>query len=308
MGNFHPIGLKEVLRKIQTKMILPPNHYAFLPGKGTGSELIQILNLLEKVVELDLLVDLSTSYVSGAFDSPERTAQYICWRRVGPLATFLVSLAALSTYKISSPYGMRKPDLSEDDVIPELDNPFLPARGLTQGAPESTMGWVVFFDPLLAALNKVQKRYPFYIRQQGSHLAEQDPTCYADDLHLIASCRECTVECNKVILAFAAMFGIKFAPKKLRAITTSKKPGVMILYDWEWKEIRHPFGTVAESIKSLGLTYYLRYCKSHPRQVRSDTRPSSPPSLRNSTSSYQRHWSVLSVSRKRSARVSLRMC
>jgi hypothetical protein len=29
------------------------------------------------------------------------------------------------------------------------------------------------------------------------------------------------------------MFGIKFTPKKLRAITTAKKPGVMILYDWE---------------------------------------------------------------------------
>jgi hypothetical protein len=121
------------------------------------------------------------------------------------------------------------------------------------------MGWVVFFDPLLAALNKVQKRYPFYIRQRGSHLLEQDPTCYADDLHFIASCRECTVECNKVISAFAAMFGIKFTPKKLRAITTAKKPGVMILYDWEWKEIQHPFGTVEESIKSLGLTYNLRY-------------------------------------------------
>jgi hypothetical protein len=55
------------------------------------------------------------------------------------------------------------------------------------------------------------------------------------------------------------MFGIKFVPKKLRAITTSKISGVMILYDWEWKEIRHPFGTVDESIKSLGLTYNLRY-------------------------------------------------
>jgi hypothetical protein len=49
------------------------------------------MHLLEEVVEHDLLVDLSTSDVSGAFDSPERTAQYICWRRVGipvPLATY----------------------------------------------------------------------------------------------------------------------------------------------------------------------------------------------------------------------------
>jgi hypothetical protein len=93
-ANFRPVGLLEVLRKVWTKMIfaritpiineggvLQDNHYAFLPGKGTGSELILILNLLEEVVEHGLWVDLSTSDVSGAFDSPERTAQYICWRR-----------------------------------------------------------------------------------------------------------------------------------------------------------------------------------------------------------------------------------
>jgi hypothetical protein len=147
-ANFRPVGLLEVLHKVWTKMIfaqitpiinhgevLQPNHYAFLPCKGTGSELIQILNLLEEVVEHGLLVDLSTLDVLGAFDSPERTAQYICWRRVGipaPLATYLVSLAALSTYKISSPYGIRKPDLPEDDVIPELNNRFLPARGCSR--------------------------------------------------------------------------------------------------------------------------------------------------------------------------------
>jgi hypothetical protein len=117
---------------------------------------------------------------------------------------------------------------------------------------------MVFFDPLLKALNKVQKKNPFYVQSRGSKLGLQDPACYADDLHVFASCREATIEANKIISAFAAMFGIKFSPKKLRAIITKKKPGVMVLYDWEWKEIRHPFKDPDEYIKSLGLTYNLK--------------------------------------------------
>jgi hypothetical protein len=62
MGNFRPIGLLEVLRKVSTKMrtrrilplmgshgVLQPNQFAFLPGRGTSSELIQLLNVLEEV-------------------------------------------------------------------------------------------------------------------------------------------------------------------------------------------------------------------------------------------------------------------
>jgi hypothetical protein len=65
------------------------------------------------------------------------------------------------------------------------------------------------------------------------------------------------------------MFGIKFAPKKLRAITTKRKPGVMVLYDWEWKEIRHPFGGPDEYIKSLGLglTYNLKYSRGRSSRI-----------------------------------------
>jgi hypothetical protein len=88
MGNFRPIGLLEVLRKVWTKMVtrrilpllethsvLQPNQCAFLPGRGTTSELIHLINVLEEVAENDLPVDLTTADVRGAFDSPERTAQ-----------------------------------------------------------------------------------------------------------------------------------------------------------------------------------------------------------------------------------------
>jgi hypothetical protein len=79
MGNFRPIGLLEILRKVWTKMliwrilplldsqsVLQPNQFAFLPGRGTSSELIQ-LNVLEEVAECSLEVDLTTSDVKGVF-------------------------------------------------------------------------------------------------------------------------------------------------------------------------------------------------------------------------------------------------
>jgi hypothetical protein len=55
--------------------VLQPKQFAFLPGRCTSSELIQLLNVLEEVAENGLEVDLTTADVKGAFDSPERTAQ-----------------------------------------------------------------------------------------------------------------------------------------------------------------------------------------------------------------------------------------
>jgi hypothetical protein len=114
-------------------------------------------------------------------------------------------------------------------------------RGGTQGDPLRSLGWVVFLDTLLTALNKVQREFPFYLRHSGSHLILQLPLCYADDLHNIGSCREATVKANCIISAFAAVFGIEFAPKKLRAIT-SGKPGGITLYNREWEPFSQPFG------------------------------------------------------------------
>jgi hypothetical protein len=95
LGNFRPIGLLEVLRKVWTKMItsrilpllkkhsvLQPNQFAFLPGKGTASKLIQLINVLEEASENGLEIDLTTADVKCAFDSPEQTAQWASWRRV----------------------------------------------------------------------------------------------------------------------------------------------------------------------------------------------------------------------------------
>jgi hypothetical protein len=116
---------------------------------------------------------------------------------------------------------------------------------------------VVFFNILLTALNEVQRQYPFYVKQMGSTLILQLPACYADDLHLISACREATIKCNCLISAFAAKFGIEFAPEKLRAITTATVPGVVILYDREWIPIAKPFGDKTELMKSLGISYNL---------------------------------------------------
>jgi hypothetical protein len=113
-------------------------------------------------------------------------------------------------------------DPNAKGVEPETDCPWggWSYRGGTQGDPLSSLGWVVFLDTLLTALNEVQHEFPFYLRHAGSHLILQLPLCYADDLHNIGSCREATIKANCIISAFAAMFGIEFAPEKLRAITS----------------------------------------------------------------------------------------
>jgi hypothetical protein len=273
MGNFCSIGLIELLRKIQTKMVitrirpllkkhkvLQRNQIAFLPGRGTHSELIQLIKLLEEIAENDLPVDLTTADVKGAFDSPERTAQYAAWRRAGipaSLAIYLVNLGGRSTYRLASPYGLRQDlDPLAEGVGPTTDNPWLPTRGGTQGHPLSTLGWVVFFDILLTALNEVQQEFPFYVRHNGSTLILQLPLCYADDLHSVSSCRKATVNANCIISAFAAMFGIEFAPK-LRTVSSRTNPGDVVLYTRDWVPIVAPFGDKSAYIKSLGIKYNL---------------------------------------------------
>jgi hypothetical protein len=103
----------------------------------------------------------------------------------------------------------------------------------------------------------VQREFSFYVRHNGSTLILQLPLCYADDLHLVSSCREATVKANCIISAFAAMFGIEFAPAKLRAVSSRTNPGEVILYTRDWVLIVAPCGDKSEYIKSLGIKYNL---------------------------------------------------
>jgi hypothetical protein len=103
--------IRRLLPLLEKHKVLQTNQFAFFPGRGTTSELIQLLNVLEEIQESNLEVGLSTSDVRGAFDSPEQTAQYACWRRIGmskDIALYLTNLGAMSFYRLTSPYGMRR--------------------------------------------------------------------------------------------------------------------------------------------------------------------------------------------------------
>lgn len=69
-------------------------------------------------------------------------------------------------------------------------------------------------------MNTVQQEYSFYIRQAGSNLALQLPRCYADDSHIHCFYLEAVQRTNDFTSAFAAIFGIKYAPHKARTIST----------------------------------------------------------------------------------------
>jgi hypothetical protein len=145
-------------------------------------------------------------------------------------------------------------DPNAEGVEPDTDSPWggWPYHGGIQGDPLSSLGWVVFLDTLLTAVNKVQREFPFYLRHSRSPLIPQLPVCYADDLHNIGSCREATVKANYIISAFAAMFGIEFASEKLKAIT-SGDPGEITLYNREWIPFSQPFEDTESLMKSLGI-------------------------------------------------------
>jgi hypothetical protein len=69
---------------------------------------------------------------------------------------------------------------------------------------------------------------------------------------------EATIKVNCIISAFAAMFGIEFAPVKLWAITTIDPPEDVVLYTRDWVPIVVPFGDAKAFITSLGITYNLK--------------------------------------------------
>jgi hypothetical protein len=77
-------------------------------------------------------------------------------------------------------------DPTLEGVDPITCNPWIPTCVGTQGNPLSKLGWVVFFDIILTALNEVQREFPFYVRHHGSRLQPQLSACYADDIYLIS--------------------------------------------------------------------------------------------------------------------------
>jgi hypothetical protein len=71
------------------------------------------------------------------------------------------------------------------------------------------------------------------VRHNGSTLVLQLPACYEDDLKSISSCTESTTKGDYITSVFAGMFGVIFAPEKMRAITSRKVPGNLTFYSRE---------------------------------------------------------------------------
>ena len=66
------------------------------------------------------------------------------------------------------------------------------------------------------------------------------------------SCPEATVASNEITSAYAAIFSIRFAPKKFRAVSTRPNPGVVKLYDWNWEVITRPEDNCPDGIPFQG--------------------------------------------------------
>jgi hypothetical protein len=203
-----PLGLMETTRKLWTVMILSkikhailkckvlqPNHYGFLPNRGTDSELVQILNILEEAIEHQEGIDLITWDIKKAFDSVSQNIQYLAWRRLGvprPISAWLVALDNRGTFTVRSPYALNRianvwnsPSAFADTQRILKEDGFEAEQGLTQGDVKSTLGWVAVFDILLTAMNDLAEQehlQQVYLRHAGSFLYNSLALAFADDL------------------------------------------------------------------------------------------------------------------------------
>ena len=171
-----PLGLIETTRKLWTQMILTriknamlkhkvlqANQYGFMPKKGTDSEILQILNLIEEAIEHHEAIDLITWDIRKAFDSVGQNLQYLAWRRLGvprPIAAWLVQLDNKGSFTVRSPYSLNRiaqvwqgPSAFADTQRVLREDGFEAGQGLTQGDVKSTLSWVAVFDILLTAMN-----------------------------------------------------------------------------------------------------------------------------------------------------------
>jgi hypothetical protein len=274
-----PLGLMETTRKLWTVMILSkikhailkckvlqPNHYGFLPNRGTDSELVQILNILEEAIEHQEGIDLITWDIKKAFDSVSQNIQYLAWRRLGvprPIAAWLVALDNRGTFTVRSPYALNRianvwnsPSAFADTQRILKEDGFEAEQGLTQGDVKSTLGWVAVFDILLTAMNdwaEQEHLQQVYLRHAGSFLYNSLALAFADDLVTISQTRETSLRLGQFVSTSLMVLGLKLAPDKLRMVTSRRDTLPLVVYDWDWRPLSKPFEDADHVVKILGL-------------------------------------------------------
>ena len=249
--NLRPLMLMEVLRKVWTQLIVSKIRAVwttqeafnkaqggFTPKSGTDALILQLINAMEEASECGTQLNLASFDKTRAFDSVTKGHIMLAWIRMSApvdFARYLINLdgaggktmirtpLAQERWRTTGPSGF---NLFTSDNIIDRDqvNCFNPARGVGQGDVHSPYSWNALYDILLCSLEAAiedpkHDKLRFLIRSQNSCLRTTYDKAYADDLIALAARMGFLQLKADIVSAFAMIFGLKIAEKKLRLLS-----------------------------------------------------------------------------------------
>ena len=276
LDQIRPISLYEVLRKTWTAIvtsrivgvwemlkIIDKSQCGYMRGKGTHTELLQIINAVEEAAEQGEELLLTSYDTSKAFDSVDKCFMTAAWIRLGvppDVADYLNELDAGGKTIIKTPhsvsclrrFGMGSAVTNTGNISStETCSAFRAINGIGQGDTPSAMGWVAVFDILLVALRKSEGTR-FHTRTYVGQLAAVDANAYADDLNILSPCQSHAQGCLDLYSAFNYVAGLTANISKMKCVSSHKSNSILQFHDHNW--VPHPITVnYREPIKVLGV-------------------------------------------------------
>src|SRR5207244_8725163 len=189
LKNTRPITLLETARKLLTKLmyrrlsdilvkykVLKGGNFASLPGGSCDPPICALENILQDAKTFDKPLFIFQQDISKAFNSIDTNMLRLAMSRLRILARFVDLTIDLFSNRFNS-------------IITAFGNtsPYKVQISIDQGEVISLLLWVIYIDPLLTMLNRINPS-PYRIDSDPSlPLVETSSLCYMDDTNLFAT-------------------------------------------------------------------------------------------------------------------------
>ena len=297
LKDLRPLMLIETLRKLWTHLIMDKiqqvwrsrgtqnkAQHGCQAGMGTSTATILHIDSVEAAEELRQELHRSSWDKSRAFDSVSKNLMRIAWYRHGvpaDIIKYLVDMDIEGPTVARTPHAAaawddlpykcvdtpHQPTPGLPDLVMQLLDSFVAARGTGQGDVTSPPCWNAIFDILLTALQRdeIAHGYTRLLRgaDQSHYIATE--TAYVDDLESCSVNAEGIQRKADIVSAFCLITGISISMDKLRRVlhdwkgkrSTAEAPDMFIhTYNWEPHPIRAATERSADSTtKYLGVPY-----------------------------------------------------
>ena len=293
LDQVRPISLYETLRKVWTTIVtsrivevwdelrvIDRAQCGYMRGKGTHTELLQIINAIEEANELGRQIFLTSYDTMKAFDSVDKRLMTAAWVRLGvPLdvAEYLDRLDTGGLTVIKTPHAsscIREGGFKQavhscgEDSSVDTCSSFLAVNGIGQGDSPSATGWLAVYDILLVALRSMPD-VKLYIKTSINQLSTVEPNAYADDLNIISPSSTHAQSALDIVSAYNYITGLTTNTVKMKCGSNHDNRGLQLLvHDFQWQAQPIDIG-YNDPIKILGVQVDL--CNNWTDQVEKTT-------------------------------------